>query len=253
MSNIRAKQLLRNAAKTHNDIQTRISKDEIRQRINEIKYLSSQEDVPKFSLRKEVLHLEQKLEGVFNIEARLLKTEKREESKINNLRKQIVMLRKRLEKAEDKDLQRKLHRLSNILSEALAKNVTAKDVEITKKLANAMSEADKAAETVVKSQQDTAQRMGAILQRIKVMHQELEIHKHMDEVDPEKIKMLGDRIKRIEEACKQYTQQLEIKHTDLLTPQIENKKVEQDVKEPEVEILDDLKDLPLPPPPRRHT
>ena len=41
MSNIRAKQLLRNAAKTHNDMQTRISKDEIRQRINEIKYLST--------------------------------------------------------------------------------------------------------------------------------------------------------------------------------------------------------------------
>jgi len=246
MSNVRAKQLLRNAAKTHNDMQTRISKNEIRQRINEIKYLSSQEDVPKFSLRKEILHLEQKLESVFNIEARLLKTEKREESKINSLRKQIVMLRHRLEKAEDKDLQRKLHRLSGILSDALANNVTAKDVQITQKLATAMNEADKAAETVVKSNEDTAKRMQAALQRIKVMHQELEIHKHMDNVDPKKIQMLGERIKRIEQACNAYV--AKIQNVPLPTTQV----VEPAEPEPEVEIIDDLKDLPLPPPPRRH-
>lgn len=246
MSNIRAKQLLRNAAKTHNEMQTRISKDEIRQRINEIKYLSSQKDVPKFSLRKEILHLEQKLESVFNIEARLLQTEKREESKINSLRKQIVMLRHRLEKAEDKDLQRKLHRLSSVLSDALANNVTAKDVQITQKLATAMNEADKAAETVVKSNEDTAKRMQAILQRIKVMHQELEIHKHMDNVDPKKIEMLGERIKRIEQACNAYVAKLQ--SVPLPTTQV----VEPAEPEPEVEIIDDLKDLPLPPPPRRH-
>lgn len=246
MSNVRAKQLLRNAAKTHNEMQTRISKDEIRQRINEIKYLSSQEDVPKFSLRKEILHLEQKLESVFNIEARLLQTEKREESKINSLRKQIVMLRHRLEKSEDKDLQRKLHRLSGILSDALAKNVTAQDVQITQKLATAMSEADKAAQTVVESNVDTANRMQAILKRIKVMHQELEIQKHLDNVDPKKIEALGERIKRIEAACNAYSSKVS---SPVETPV----KIEKPVKEePEVEVIDDLKDLPLPPPPRRH-
>ena len=247
MSNVRAKQLLRNAAKTHNEMQTRISKDEIRHRINEIKYLSSQEDVPKFSLRKEILHLEQKLESVFNIEARLLQTEKREESKINSLRKQIVMLRHRLEKSEDKDLQRKLHRLSGILSDALAKNVTAQDVQITQKLATAMSEADKAAQTVVKTNVDTANRMQTILNRIKVMHQELEIQKHLDNVDPKKIEALGERIKRIEAACNAYSTKV------ALSPVETPVKVDTPVKEePVVEVIDDLKDLPLPPPPRRH-
>ena len=248
MSNVRAKQLLRNAAKTHNEMQTRISKDEIRHRINEIKYLSSQEDVPKFSLRKEILHLEQKLESVFNIEARLLQTEKREESKINSLRKQIVMLRHRLEKSEDKDLQRKLHRLSGILSDALAKNVTAQDVQITQKLATAMSEADKTAQIVVETKVDTANRMQTILNRIKVMHQELEIQKHLDNVDPKKLEALGERIERIEAACNAYS-------TKVSAPsQVETPvKVDTLVKEePVVEVIDDLKDLPLPPPPRRH-
>ena len=77
-------------------------------------------------------------------------------------------------------------------------------------------------------------------------HTELEIQKHLDNVDPKKIEALGERIKRIEAACNAYSTKV--------APSPETPvKVDTPVEEePVVEVIDDLKDLPLPPPPRRH-
>ena len=108
MSSLRARQLLQKAAKEQNITKHTFSKKEIQDKINEIKYLSSQKTVPKLTLRKEIMHLERKLESVFEIEKKLLKTSKHEDTKVQSLKRQITMLKSRLESTQDEDLRKKV-------------------------------------------------------------------------------------------------------------------------------------------------
>lgn len=129
MSSFRAGQILLNAARTQDSERQKYSKKEILQKINEIKYLSAQKKVPRLSLRKEILHLEHKLENIFTLEKKLIKHKRHENAKISVLKKQISHLNRRLKAAEDKDLRSKVTKLSHLLGECLAKENVKKEVK----------------------------------------------------------------------------------------------------------------------------
>ena len=63
MASFRTIQLLSRISSIAQREKESFSKTEIIKKINEIKYLSSQKKVPKLTLRKEIIHLENQLEG----------------------------------------------------------------------------------------------------------------------------------------------------------------------------------------------
>ena len=132
MSNLKAFQLLMNVAGSYNQQVEDFSKQEIVKKINEIKYLSSQKKVPKLTLRKEIIHLENKLQKVFEMDKKITAQKKRESTKIKSLKDEIIILKKKLAAVEDKDLQKKVDKLSYLLAEATAK----KEVGVNVKLQN---------------------------------------------------------------------------------------------------------------------
>jgi len=104
------------------------SKMEIVQKINEIKYLSSQKKIPKLTLRKEIIHLENRMGKIFEMNNKIIGRGRRESAKVKALKSQIVGLKKRLAANEEKDLHHKVDRLSHLLGECLAKQDLQKEV-----------------------------------------------------------------------------------------------------------------------------
>src|SRR3989344_8505148 len=110
------------------------SREEISKKINEIKYLSAQKKIPRLTLRKEIIHLEHKLRGLDQIEQEFKRKEKRESVKVIALKKQISALKQKLAATEDKDIGRKVQKLSFLLGECLAKKEVQMDVNLSKKI-----------------------------------------------------------------------------------------------------------------------
>ncbi len=129
MSLFNAYQLLTDVAREYHYQRETFSTAEIAARINEIKYLSAQKKVPKLSLRKEILHLENKLASAVELERRLVWHKKQDSAKEKSLKKKIQGLQNRLATAEDKDLQKKLDRLTQLLGDYLAKKTTEEKVQ----------------------------------------------------------------------------------------------------------------------------
>lgn len=129
MSFFNAYQLLRETAREYHHQRETFSTVEIAARINEIKYLSAQKKVPKISLRKEIVHLERQLSTIREVEQHLLNQKKHESAKVKSMKKQIGELQGRLAATEDKDMQQKLDRLSQLLGDYLAKKTTEEEVK----------------------------------------------------------------------------------------------------------------------------
>src|SRR3989338_5792494 len=129
MSFFNATQLLGIAAREYQQRKETFSTAEITARINEIKYLSGQKKVPKLSLRKEIVHLEQKLSTVMDVEQRMLAQKKQESMKEKNLKKQVADLKHRLASAHNKDVQKKLDRITGLLGDYVAKKRTEEEVK----------------------------------------------------------------------------------------------------------------------------
>lgn len=106
---------------------------EIVKKLNEIKYLTSQKKVPRLSLRKEIIHLESQLQVLFKLEEKLALQKKKETLAAASYKKQIAQLKKRLQASEDKKLQQKVDKLSQLLAEYMAKEGTTKEVEKVQK------------------------------------------------------------------------------------------------------------------------
>lgn len=137
MSSLKAQQLLLNAATIYFDERQTLPKVDILKRIQEIKYLSSQKKIPKLSLRKEILQLEQQLQRTFKIEAKLQFRGNQESLQIASLRSQISQLKHRLVLTEDRDLHRKVEKLSCLLGDCLAQKNAAEQAMLQ---ANALQE-----------------------------------------------------------------------------------------------------------------
>ena len=68
MNVLKARQLLVKAAQMSLKEREIFSKERLVQRLQEIKYLGSQKKVPKITLRKEIIHLEEDLSGLFSFD-----------------------------------------------------------------------------------------------------------------------------------------------------------------------------------------
>lgn len=135
MVHLKARQLLWKAAILAQKKKEMISKEEITKKINQIKYLSEQKKLSRFEIKKEIIHLEKQLQSVLEVESQLRKRKKEESSTITSLKKQVALLKSRLSVAEDKELHRKVEKLSHLLGEMLAKRGTAEEVKLNKKIA----------------------------------------------------------------------------------------------------------------------
>jgi predicted nucleic acid-binding Zn-ribbon protein len=101
MGYLKAKQLLVTLAKVQEKEKKNFNRLEIVKKMNEIKYLSTQKKVPRLTLRKEVIHLENKIEGILELEEELMKKKKHESKRIVSLKKQITNLKKKLTACQD--------------------------------------------------------------------------------------------------------------------------------------------------------
>ena len=143
MSFIRANKLLYNAAREFELQNKKISSKEIKKRLGEIKYLSSQRKVPKLTLRREIIHLEKKLENLFEMEKRVSKVSRKESSKISSLKRQNSALKAQLASSKDPHLVKKVEKLSHVLGDLLAKAAVKDEVSINRKLLGNLQESDR--------------------------------------------------------------------------------------------------------------
>src|SRR3989338_1109977 len=128
MSFLTAKQLLVRAAREYQHDKMSFSKEEIVSKINEIKYLSAQKKIPKLTLRKEIIHLENTLEDVFGLQQRILERKTQESTNITVLKKQLAVLKRRLAASGDHDLHKKVQKLSHVLGDYMAQKEVRTEV-----------------------------------------------------------------------------------------------------------------------------
>lgn len=200
---IRAKKLLRAVAEEKELRVKKINKDEIKKKISEIKYLSTQKNVPRLSLRKEIVHLEQKLQHVFELEEKLLKSENKDSLKVVSLKKQIESLKNRLNHTEDKELRDKVSKLYHILTELLAKSELKRDVALSQSLLRELKNVDpkQGAKEVKEMDNDASlkvRRVAMLLHRIKSVKHELELKLEMMSSDPQGLAKLKEQIAELE-------------------------------------------------------
>ena len=219
MNQFKIQQLLQKVAKNYANTQQRYSKEEIIGKINEIKYLAAQKKVPKLTLRKEIIHLEDKLQGIFEVEKKILETEKRESAKIRTLKGQITTLRNRIAKSEDKDLQKRVNKLSHLLGECLATHKIAQDVALSKKVAEELN---------VKP---VAEKKPLAIAKVHALEHRLETLKHMitekGSQDPERAAKLNEKIVLIQKKLQSHgPKQERVKHTMMFhTPPPQKKEI----------------------------
>ncbi len=199
----RAKKLLQTAARAQQNLHEDINKEEIAKKIDEIKYLSTQKNVPRLSLRKEIVHLESKLQSIFILEEKLLKKEEHESRRVASLKRQISSLKSRLNAADDKELRDKVGRLYHILSELLAKSDLKQDVALSQSLLHELQNVDPkqaAKEQEVQKEKSTLKmkRVSMLLHRIKSVKHELELKAELLSSDPAGLAKIREQIAGLE-------------------------------------------------------
>lgn len=234
-----ARALLLNVARLYEQQRESFSRKEIVAKLNEIKYLSSHKKVPKLTLRREVIHLEHKLERLFELEARLKKQKKEESAKVIALKKEIVYLKKRLVVAQDREMHKKIEKLSHLLGDLIAKRDAARGVTMEKHNVS----------PPIALRRSLIERTRALLeQKVTILKQELE-QKKKEGVDPTVLGKIEEQLMLLEQRLHPAAspdddktivslEQLPIKHTLLFDTL--PKETEMDVE----------KQLPLPPPPK---
>jgi hypothetical protein len=283
MAKIKARQLLNRAAVNYKIRKENFNKQEIVKKINELKYLSAQKKVPKLTLKKEIIHLEKKLEGIFDLEKSMFRQRKRESSKVKELKKQISSLKKKLAVNENGDLQRKVEKLSHLLGDLMAKRETKKGVELGRRVSHELKNKKRTVKPVVKKEilsEDEIDKVEMLHHKLKMLKHEFEINKELGQKNPVMLKAMEGKIGFIEDKLKKYSHKNltcpiipEVEHPHnaprisskinvdkedrhhLLfdaPPSVEVVSHENSVEETETLITDaELeRELPLPPPPR---
>jgi len=269
MNSLRTKQLLLNAAREFKRDVESFSRTEISKQINQIKYLSAQKKVPKLTLRKEIIHLENKLKSVLELEKELARKKSKESSKITSLKRQVTSLKNKLHASEDKDLSKKVEKLSHLLGDYLAKCGTEKDIALSRKLIKEIQSeikepkkrptADEISARKEEEQKETntqlIQKAESMQVRLNSLKHEIAIHKELETKSPEEIKNIESKVELIQQKLKEfYAKHPEITEIDVL----EDIPGERTVKhkmlfepgKPDEEDRGMEKILPLPPPPR---
>lgn len=133
MTFLQAQQLLNKVSSSWQQQRQAFSKAEILQKINQIKYLSEQKNISRFTIKKEILRLEKQLEGVASLEKQLQMSKKQESAKVIALKRQVTSLQSQLSACADPKLPKKVERLSFLLGDLLARRGTTGDVELSRK------------------------------------------------------------------------------------------------------------------------
>jgi hypothetical protein len=139
MSSLKARQFLYKVSSLIELQKETFSHEEITKKINEIKYLVAQKRTPRFVLKKEIQFLEDELKTVLDLEKSLQKSRGQESTQVKLLKRKIDILKKRLSIAEDKELPKKVEKLSHLLGDLLAKYGTQEDIDLSNKLLSEVS------------------------------------------------------------------------------------------------------------------
>ncbi len=245
MTFLRTQQLLRLLAHAYQDEKTKVSKTEIQAKINEIKYMAGLKNVSRLNIRKEMVHLEHQLQGLYDLEKKVLLKKMRENKKEKMLKEEIARLRHKLALSADKDMHQKIERVSYMLGDYLAKERAKKEVvESVKGLHHAKK---KVLQRRVQEAGNPAERIRVLQEKIEALKETLEVHQELETTDPEKVKMIERNIMMLEaklQAVIGPAVQQEVKHTMIFS--LPEKKTDLSVEE--VQTLERM--LPLPPPPK---
>src|SRR3989344_1700095 len=229
MSSMQALQFLTAAAKYAREEQG-FSKDEIIKKLQDIKYLSSQKKVPRLTLRKEVIHLENQLQGALELEQKLSREKDKDSIAVTSLKQQLAVLKNKLKAVEDLELDKKVDHLSFLLGEHLAKREVAGEIELTKAMENVRNQPP---QIVMGSSKKAAM----LQRRLDALKQELELYRELKTKKPAELEQIEKSIEVIEAKLQQYREQ----HAEVEPEE------DTDVQEKDMELQ---KQLPLPPPPR---
>jgi len=268
MSYLRARQLLVKVAGIYQREKERYTHKEILEKINQIKYMSAQKKVSRLSIRKEIVLLENKISGLFELDKRVERKKLEESVRINALKRQVEMLKKRLVSSQCPELQDKVETLSHLLGDFMAKKVTEEDIALSQKLVEELQKKPKAkAPEPIKTTAVSAEvppdpeKVFAIQQKLQQLKEELEFNPLMD---PLKKKMLEGKIKLLEEKFSKYAPKMPVSPVESFTPkkapplsealEVKHdilfslpKKIMPKTNDKDLEIE---RTLPLPPPPR---
>ncbi len=228
------------------------SREEIVKNVNEIKYLSSHKKIPKLTLRKEIIHLEQKLEKGFDLEKELKRVKKVDSAKVTMLKKEIAFLRQRLMMVEDKDLQKKVAKMSYLLGEMLAKKGTEEDISFTEKVLHEHKLVEK---VKMMKLNEPKQRLGLLEHKLSLLKKLLDGRKN-EGADAQVINKIEVQIQFVENKIKELKGEKMVVKEEFVPLEEMSSSVQQrhtmmfslDLpKETEVQLE---RELPLPPPPR---
>jgi len=230
MPSLKAYQLLINASKQSEEKEIGASPEDLKRRLNEIKYLISQKTIPRLSLRKEVLELEQGLKGMISVDQELKQKKSRGTLKIASLKSQMDQLKKQLEAAKNKDLNKKVEKLSHLIGESLAYHETNQDISLNQIKEEAAPE-------------DKTKLLNELQQRLSSLKLNLSLDDYDNEKKAEKVKervtILEGKIQALQNKMGIIPESRQSKHTLLFH------------LKPDDKILKFEKELPLPPPPRK--
>ena len=278
MSSLHAIQLLTAAARLAQDEKESFSKEDINKKLQEIKYLSSQKKVPRLSLRKDIIHLENQLQGVLGLEERFSRQKDKESITVASLKQQISALKNKIKAVDELDLDKKVDHLSFLLGEHLARREIAGEVALTEQITASPASPISSAPPVQSELEsrnyfenekheasiDAGKKMVLLQKRLEALKQELELHRELETKKPKEMREIEEKIKVFEEKLQNYYEhhpeamlhevgtvevpaQVEVRHK-MLFPKTELK--EEEKAEVEEEKKEAQKELPLPPPPR---
>ena len=257
MGSLRSMQLLLTAARQLEQERLSFSRQEIVKKINEVKYLSAQKNVPKLTLRKEIIHLEDRLKGVFTLEKKLHQKEKADKNKVSSLKRQVTILRKKLEACKDQDVNRRLEKVTHLIGEFLAKHGTEIDVELSKQLVEELKIKEKKVrvkkvktkkggkkvyqEEIVKEEYNLSteekKRIEQLYRRLQATKQQIKVDEELEQKDPKQLEVLEHKITILEEKLDEYYS----KYPELIKEHNAIDENENKVVESPVEVSGDVK------------
>ncbi len=217
---LRVRHTLVLATQAYAQLKRQIPKEKITKRIEELKYLTAQKKVPRLSVRKEVLHLEEQLNSILNVEKALQEQEHKESERVTALKKQNAFLRKRLATTEDKDLQKKVDKLSHLLAEAVARKDIRRDVALSQRVAAVVKPKQIITPLAAKPSVDLLQ------QKLLQLKQMLEQQKEQGAA-LEVTSLLENRVKAVEEKINSLKEEKSmVKHTMIMSAPVIIKEAE---------------------------
>ena len=247
---LKAKQVLVKAAKLTQQKEEKINKKEIEKKINQIKYLSGKKKISKVTLKKQINSLEKQLKGVLLLEKKLKTNKKKDDKKIQDFKKQIRSLKKKLVHAKDVSLRKKVNKLSHLIGDLVAKQDVKKEVTFEKKKNKLVSHSEK---ITVEKIYELKKRLVKIRDsgkyspdKIDLMEKKLfEMEKKLD-LSPQALPTSPTGIPRGE--MPMIKDKAPVKHKLMFGP--EQKEAIKEIKPKLDKLEDDIDELPIPPPPR---